>query len=90
MSSAAIVKRALREAGTHEQYRPLSSAAVHFCTDVGRLLRILWKSHAKAMKLLIQSEHGIGPLVTAIAKARKHVDIVIFRKKRCASAFRKC
>jgi hypothetical protein len=42
------------------------------------------------MKLLIQSEHGIGPLVTAIAKARKHVDIVIFRKKRCASAFRKC
>ena len=31
------------------------------------------------MKLLIQPEDGVGPLVAAIKKARKSVDIVIFR-----------
>jgi cardiolipin synthase A/B len=31
------------------------------------------------MKLLIQPENGIAPLVAAIKKAKKSVDIVIFR-----------
>ena len=31
------------------------------------------------MKLLIQPEDGVAPLVAAIKKAKKSVDIVIFR-----------
>ena len=31
------------------------------------------------MKLLIQPEDGVAPLVTAIKKAKKSIDIVIFR-----------
>ena len=31
------------------------------------------------MKLLIQPEDGVSPLLAAIKKARKSVDIVIFR-----------
>jgi hypothetical protein len=31
------------------------------------------------VKLLIQPEDGIAPIVAAIRKARKSVDIVIFR-----------
>ena len=31
------------------------------------------------MKLLIQPENGVAPLVAAIKKARKSIDIVIFR-----------
>ena len=37
------------------------------------------------MKLLIQPQDGVAPLVAAVKKAKKSVDIVIFRFDRAES-----
>ncbi len=38
-----------------------------------------WKSKERRLKLHIQPDDGIGPVVKAIAKARKSIEILIFR-----------
>ena len=55
------------------------SLSVPLCT--GRIPRARYSQRRgyPSVKLLIQPEDGVGPLVAAIKKAKKSVDVVIFR-----------